>query len=157
MIDPSDENELMTSLVAESSNTILYEEEYSPPFLPLTLFLMPLFWKYHVIITDNFLSFGYSFGIVRKTAPRAHVVAAEPFEINPLRQWGGWGIRLRLTKPNTGYIAQGGPGAKVTLMDAKGKESVYVFSCKEPNKVCDLLLQQKLDDTTTSEASKQKL
>lgn len=140
MIDTQDDSALMASLIAQGTSTVLYEEEYSPPFLPLTLLLMPLFWKYHVRITEDYLSYGYTCSIVRKVAPRTHVVAAEPFEIKPLRQWGGWGIRLRLGKLQTGYIAQAGPGVRVTLMDAKGKESIYVFSCKEPRKVCDILL-----------------
>jgi hypothetical protein len=143
MIDSQDDSGLTTSLVAQPLSTVLYEEEYSPPFLPLTLLLMPLFWKYHVLVTEKNLSFGYSYGIVRKSTPRTHVVAAEPFEIKPLRHWGGWGIRLRLGKLQTGYIVQAGIGVKVKLMDPKGKESIYVFSCQKPSKVCDILLGEK--------------
>lgn len=124
------------------NNELLYEEEYRPPFLPvlaLAFPILPLFWEYHVAISKTELSFGYTYSIVTKTAPRTEVIEAEPFEIKPLRQWGGWGIRLRLGHYQTGYIAQGGPGVKVTLKDEKGNLSVYVFSCKEPEFVCDIL------------------
>ena len=159
MSDPNDESDdLQTPLVAPTG-TVLYSEEYSPPWVALTLFLMPLFWKYHVVVTEESLSFGYYYACVETTTPRTQVVAAEPCQIHPLRQWGGWGIRIRgilQGKLETGYICRGGPGVKVILKDKGGKESTYVFSCQEPNKVCDILPvgQQSVSPLASSEADK---
>eukprot|EP00934_Nitzschia_sp_Nitz4_P003947 Nitzschia sp. Nitz4//scaffold8_size234185//67504//75292//NITZ4_001248-RA/size234185-processed-gene-0.151-mRNA-1//-1//CDS//3329559779//3937//frame0 len=127
----------------EDKTSSLYDEEYTPPFFPvlaLAFPIMPLFWKYHVIVTDNVLSFGYSYGVVAKSVQRKEVtITAEPFEISPLTQWGGWGIRLRFGKYQWGYIAQGGPGVHVCITDAEGNKSEYVFSCANPEKVCTIL------------------
>ena len=137
--------DLSTSLLGNSpSNNNLYHEEYKPAWLPaLVLFppVLPFFWKYHVDITEDDLIFGYSSYLSRKRVDRTKIISAEPFEIRPMRHWGGWGIRLRLGKLQTGYIAKGGPGVKLTLTNRRNKESVYVFSCEDPDTVCAILSQ----------------
>jgi hypothetical protein len=120
----------------------LYKEEYKPAWLPaIVLFppALPLFWTYHVAVNQQRLSFGYSNYLTCKKVDRKDIISAEPFEIKPLSQWGGWGIKLRFGKYQTGYIATGGPGVLLKIHNAKGKESVYVFSCQEPETVCEIL------------------
>lgn len=128
----------------DSSGTMLYTEEYKPPFLAVLVLvfpILPLFWKYHVSIDEKKVSFGYSSSMTSKSADRSEVVNAKSCEIRPLQHFGGWGIRLRLGKlSQTGYIAKGGPGVEITLKNVKSKkESVYVFSCHDPEKVCSIL------------------
>jgi hypothetical protein len=127
----------------EVQNDALYSEEYKPPFLPVLAIvfpLLPLFWTYHVRVTENIVSFGYHYPIVTKEIDRVGIVSAEPFEIHALTNWGGWGIRVRRSEGawQTGYVSQGGPGVKLTVNE-NGKDSVYVFSCNEPKTVCDIL------------------
>lgn len=138
---------MVTPAVETSSASMLYMEEYQPQFvyfLFVVFPIVPLFWKYHVSIDEKKLSFGYTSSLTCKTADRSDVIAAKPFEIHPMRHWGGWGIRMGMfsTWKQTGYIAQGGSGVQVTFKDSSGKESIYVFSCQNPDKVCSLLTQQ---------------
>jgi hypothetical protein len=122
-----------------------YLETYNPPFLPFLIIafpIMPFFWRYTVKITPDQLSFGYSY-------PKKHIALSSIKEatslphVNGLMQWGGWGIRLRYGKNGweTGYITKNGGAVHVTLKDEKntGKDAVYIFSCDEPKKVCDIL------------------
>ena len=52
----------------------------------------------------------------------------------------GFGIRKQLPSWETGYIARNGPGVRMTFKDsASGKDLAVTFSCKDPNKVVDLL------------------
>lgn len=40
-----------------------YQEEFFPPFLPVLVLvpvLLPVFWRYHVDVTEESLDFGYS-------------------------------------------------------------------------------------------------
>jgi hypothetical protein len=125
----------------------LYLEQYHPNFLwalALAFPVLPLFWNYHVRVTKEIVSFGYSTNIVAKTVDRSSITSVEPFEINPLSGWGGWGIRLRRAEGSwqTGYVSQGGSGVKLNTNE-KGKDSVYVFSCNDPKTVCDLLSPEK--------------
>jgi hypothetical protein len=125
----------------------LYLEKYHPPwltFLALVFPLLPVFWNYHVHINQELVSFGYSYPIVAKTVERSGITSVEPFDINPLFQWGGWGLRYRRAegKWQTGYISKGGPGVKLSV-NQKGKDSVYVFSCKDPKTVCEILSPEK--------------
>lgn len=131
------------SLTAEQSDGALYREKYFPHWLILTNVLIPFIWKYHVTITKEDLSFGYSCGMMKRKAPRSRVVAAEPFKIRALIDWGGWGIRLT---DHIGYIARGGPGVKLILKNDQGNETGYVFSCKDPEKVCEILNNQTRKD-----------
>ena len=122
----------------------LYFEEYNPPFLPALILafpIMPLFWKYHVRVTkEKNISFGYSYAIVAKTVEQSLITAVEPIDdIRGLRDWGGWGIRMKLFGSHQiGYISKNGPGVKLTLIQ-DGKNCIYVFNCADPKKVCDLL------------------
>ena len=128
----------------ESSKVVVqYEERYQPWFLPLTLLLMPIFWEYQVRVTDTEVSFGYTG--CQKSAALSFVVSAEPFEIKPLAHWGGYGIRVRgiFQKPfETAYVVQSGPGVRLVLRKNQGdqeKQSIYVFSCQDPERVCQIL------------------
>ena len=133
--------------VANQGSDPLYMEEYRPqwaPVLAIVLPLLPFFWNYRVRVTKQIVTFGYNYAIVAKTVDRAGIQAAEPVEINPLFQWGGWGLRLRRAegKWQTGYISKGGSGVKLTVNE-EGKDSVYVFSCEDPKLVCDILSPEK--------------
>lgn len=132
-------NDLAAPLVADS----LYHEEYCPPFLPVLVivpFLFPVFWTYSVDVTSENIAFGYSWNMARKSVERSKVSSATVVpHINGLTQWGGWGIRLSLAG-QTGYIAKNGAGVRVAILDEKkNKESIYVFNCEDPDKVCELL------------------
>ena len=139
----------------DSSPEVVYEEEYATPFLPvLALFppALPFFWRYHVRITAESLSFGYNTGLTCKTTNRGDIVQATPVpHVRGLLEWGGWGIRLNL-RGETGYIAKNGPAVRVVLQknrhsdeeavssaEENSKTSVYVFNCEDPSTVCDLL------------------
>ncbi len=83
--------------VAGPDDGVLYLEQYHPNFLwvlALAFPVLPLFWNYHVRVTKEIVSFGYSTNIVAKTVDRSSITSVEPFEINPLSGWGGWGIRV---------------------------------------------------------------
>lgn len=117
-----------------------YHEEFFPPFLPvlaLVPFLLPVFWTYHVDVTEESLDFGYS--MVHKSVTLSQIKSSTPIlAINGLTQWGGWGIRYNLAG-EIGYIVKNGPGVRITVSNGEEKEQVYVFNCKDPDKVCSLL------------------
>jgi hypothetical protein len=97
---------------------------------------------YSVNVTSEQLSFGYSWKMARKSVDRSQVSSATAIpHINGLTQWGGWGIRLGLSLTRqTGYIAKNGPGVRITIRNGtKNKESIYVFNCGDPDKVCEIL------------------
>lgn len=130
---------LATSLLGES----LYHEQYHPPFLPVLAivpFFLPAFWNYSVDVTDENLSFGYSWNLTRKSVDRSMISSAIPVKhINGLTQWGGWGIRLNFSG-ETGYVSTNGSGVRISIHNGKKrKDSVYVFNCEDPDKVCVLL------------------
>ena len=79
--------------MSNSKEVVLYTEQYKPwyrPVLIVVLPIMPLFWKYHVKIMEEELSFGYSSKITTKRADRIFIK-----EVVPLfdQKWAGWGIR----------------------------------------------------------------
>lgn len=125
----------------------VFLESYRPPFLlalVLAFPIMPLFWSYSVKVTEDHLTFGYSFPIVAKTVNRSDVREAIPVEsVNGLMEWGGWGIRQRRyqSRWETGYIPKNGGAVKVVLDDEKG--SIYYFSCDSPQQVCDILNEKR--------------
>jgi hypothetical protein len=125
----------------------LYHEEYRPPFLPVLVivpYLLPAFWKYSVDVTNDSLSFGFSWNIFRKSVARSQIESATVVpESNGLCQWGGWGVRLTAewgVGLVTGYIATNGPGVRIaTRNHNKDSSSIYVFSCQDPESVCNIL------------------
>jgi hypothetical protein len=151
-----DPTSLTTNLIHDNdkndSNVVSYSESYRPPFLPLLLLvfpIMPLFWTYHVLVTKDTLSFGYSSRLTMRTVNRGDngdngeevIESAVPIDyINGLTSFGGWGIRLNLSG-DVGYIANNGPAVKIILLvdQEKNKRRTYVFNCEDPQKVCDLL------------------
>lgn len=132
---------------ADSITTVLYHEEYHPPFLPalaILPFLLPLFWRYSVTVDSDQVVFGYSSGLTRKCIDRSNILSAEPIDhVNGLLQWGGWGIRMKLTFDATGYIAKNGPAVRIKTRDAE----TYVFNCKDPQLVCDLVSPREAQDS----------
>jgi hypothetical protein len=149
-----------TSLIDQNDNNgVLYSETYHPPFLPLLALvfpIMPLFWTYHVLVTKDTLSFGYSSRLTMRTVNlRPHdgdaaagdsgdevIESAVPLHVNGLTSFGGWGIRLNLNG-DVGYIPKNGPAVKIILKKKNdNKRSTYVFNCEDPHKVCDLLLNK---------------
>ncbi len=126
----------------EADAASLYYEEFKPSFLPILVllpFLLPIFWTYSVDVTEELLTFGYSWDMVRKSVVRSQIVSVtEVSDIRGLTQWGGWGIRYNL-KMETGYIVKDGPGVRIAVLDQHQDEQVYVFNCSDPEKVCRLL------------------
>lgn len=118
---------------------VLYYEESHPPFLPglaILPFLLPFFWTYSVQVSGAQVDFGYSSGLTHKRMDRSLVLSAEPIgHVNGFSQWGGWGIRKNL-RWETGYIASNGPAVRVKTKDKGG---TYVFNCKDPQLVCQIL------------------
>jgi hypothetical protein len=129
-------------LTDDSNPRALYHEEYKPPFLPALMilpFLLPFFWKYSVTCTDDErVAFGYSTSYTRQELHRSGIVQVSPIDhINGLTEWGGWGIRMNL-RGEIGYIVTNGPAVRVEMTGESGGKT-YVFNCKEPQKLCDLL------------------
>ena len=132
----------MSAEAATSSS--IYHESYPPPWrtlLVLVFPVLPIFWRYRVNITENTVTFGYSYAST--TINRNNIISASPLDnIKGLRSWGGWGIRLNL-KGETGYIVKNGSGVKMAVK-TKNKEGnctpkIYVFSCSEAERVCRIL------------------
>jgi hypothetical protein len=119
----------------------LYTETYYPLF----------FFPYTVTVTQTQISFGYYFWLFTKTIDRSvtTVVKAESIDhVKGFREWGGWGIRLRRHDGHweSGYIAKNGAAVKLTLSQENNSsnnqdnnKSYYVFTCSNPQKVCDIL------------------
>jgi len=96
--------------------------------------------KYHVTITQNELSFGFSSGCMQNSVDRSQILEAEEIEhINGFLDWGGYGIRKQLPSWDTGYIARNGPGVRIKIKKSNGKEAEYTFSCHEPAEVVRIL------------------
>ena len=109
----------------------IYTETYQPWF----------FFPYSVTVTKEKVSFGYYFWLFTKTVDRQQIEEALPlYDVKGLREFGGWGIKLRPKDGHweTGYIARNGGAVKLRLQD-NGKDSYYVFTCSEPKKVADIL------------------
>ena len=135
---------------------IIYCEEYKPPFLVALIMafpIIPLFWTYSVKISGSSLRFGYSSSLTSKRTSLLDIIDAKPiYKMNSLKEgWGGWGIRHRFRNGHfqTGYIAKNGGAVEVTIMsksrkgidtECETKENTYVFSCEDPEKVCNILL-----------------
>ncbi len=124
--------------------SIIYHENYPPPWRPLLILvfpLLPIFWTYQITITDTTLSFGYSYAA--KTIDLSDITSATPIEVDGLRNWGGWGIRFNLSG-EIGYICKNGSAVKITVKvkDKNGGEcepKIYVFNCDEAARVCRIL------------------
>ena len=96
--------------------------------------------NYHVTVTANELSFGYSCGCASCTVDRSHILTVEVIPlIKPFLDWGGYGIRKQLPSWETGYIGKKGPGVRITIKDENGKERAYTFTCDDPEQVVTLL------------------
>jgi len=126
---------------AEAEKAWVYEETYTPKFLPaLILFppLLPVFYKYSVNVDDKKLFVGYSH-YFNLEIDRSSIVKAEAIEyINGLTQWGGWGYRKNF-QWQTGYITQNGGGISLTYKDKNEKETVVVFNAANPQKLAHIL------------------
>ena len=144
--DIQDQEEPMatTSSAAEVEVPTTYFEEYVPPFFPVLILafpVMPFFYKYHVRIDDenNVLSFGYNTWLTssKKYDISKDIESVEVIDyINGLKEFGGWGIKMKLFTCATGYIAKNGPGIKLTTSN---KRNVYYFNCDNPQQVCDII------------------
>ena len=149
----------------DNYKVVLYAEEYVPFFPPaFTVLILPfiaMFRKYHVHIAsssgsvantkapsksspssganyddDFMLTFG--FNSIQKQVKLSDIDTATVIEhINGMRDYGGWGIRKKLTNwRTTGYVSKNGCGIKLKLKNTKTK---YVFSCDNPHTVVDII------------------
>jgi len=139
---------MITASSAEDfgEDVVLYMEQYRPCFWQvLIMAFLPLFWNYHVKITENEISFGYSCKITSKRANRIAIVkeAESLFD----KKWGGWGIHYRpagikniFRRWERFYIGKNGGAVKVTLDEAgKGDTTTFFFSSENPQTVCYIL------------------
>jgi hypothetical protein len=134
-----------------SKEVVVYTEQNKPWFRELLIVVfpvMPLFWRYHVKITKEELSFGYSSKITTKKADRIFIK-----EVVPLfdQKWSGWGIRYNPPRDNffgrweRRYIAKNGGAVKVILGEpGSDKTTTFFFSSDDPQKVCDVLTSTKV-------------
>lgn len=91
-------------------------------------------------VTEETLSYGYSAGCSSRTVDRSQIETIEKLElIKPIMEWGGYGIRKQLPSFDTGYVPRKGPGLRVTLRLANGKEKCDTFVCLDPDAVIQLL------------------
>ena len=157
---------------ADDAAAVLYHEEYKPWFLPLLIpafYVMPFFWTYHVTITDDELSFGYSSGLTTKIIQKR---GKSIVQVTPLldQKWYGWGIHYSpdpkhgiLGRWNREYICKNGGAVKLILRDDDDSEAenddkddhgtsgdtttttkttTFYFSTDDPQNVCDILNQR---------------
>jgi hypothetical protein len=128
---------------SNSDDDVDYYETFQPLF----------FFPYSVTVTKSSVSFGYYFWLFTQMVDRSRIVSATPLEdVKGLREWGGWGIRLRRIDGHweTGYVARNGGAVKIEVKSgddddsssSSSSSSWYVFTCKDPQKVCDLLSNQ---------------
>ena len=138
----------------EEGAAVVEDHYYYETFQPF------FFFPYSVTVTKGKVSFGYSFSWFTQTInlSTTTIVHATPLEnVKGLREWGGWGIRLRRTEGHweTGYIAKNGGAVKVevstkshdphhgqndsSMSSSSSRRSWYVFTCSDPQRVCDLL------------------
>ncbi|KAL7492756.1 hypothetical protein ACHAWT_001769 [Skeletonema menzelii] len=126
-------------------STIIYHENYPPPWRPLLILvfpLLPIFWTYQITITDTSLTFGYTYAST--TIRLNDITSATPIDhVNRLANWGGWGIRFNL-RGETGYICKNGSAVKIVVKmnDKNGGErapKIYVFNCDDALRVCHIL------------------
>jgi len=148
-----------------TNDGILYQEEYKPFFLPLLVpvfYIMPLFWKYHVTITEDELSFGYSSGMTTKRVRHRKRVVKEATPLFDQVWWAGYGIKYRpdrdrgiLERWERLYVANNGGAVKLVVEDCDAENSgnggavttgannttttTFFFSTNDPQQVCDIL------------------
>jgi hypothetical protein len=97
-----------------SKPVIVYEESWMPPWAPLAV-VIPIFFRYRVIVTNESLTFGYLTGLASKTIPISDVqflsTGSSTFT-SDLTEHGGWGIRHPLG-PVIVYNAKSGPWVEI--------------------------------------------
>lgn len=102
------------------------------------LLLAPLllaFSQYHLRITDTRLTVrGGLFGWPSAHYRLEEIRAVEVTEVHAFREWGGWGLRLRLDGSH-GLINRSGPAVELTLDDGKR----FVMTPDDPGPVVDAL------------------
>ena len=138
----------MTMAVAVSTSTNeevpRYEDVYMPWFV-WTLVLAPCFIpcvkQYHVRLTkEGTLSFGYSAGCMQKEVKVSQILTVEVIDkIDPLCEWGGYGVKKELPTWETGYISKKGPGMRISIDEGTGTEKWYTFCCEDPGRLAKLL------------------
>ena len=86
------------------------------------LLLVPLlvaFARYHFTLGPGGIAIsGGIAGWPSLRIPLEEISGAEPVEVRPFRQWGGWGLRLRLDG-SQGLVTRSGPGVSFDLRDGK--------------------------------------
>jgi hypothetical protein len=112
--------------------------------------------KYHVTVTNNELSFGYSTALTSKTIAlqtntSTKIISVNVIDnINGLLNWGGYGIRFNNFSLNPcGYICRNGPGLEVVVGNTTvqkeattkqpSQDQTYVFNCLDPKLVRRML------------------
>ncbi len=105
--------------------------------LVVVLLLAPVmlaFSRYHLTIGPRGLAVsGALCGWPSITIPLEEIQGAQVVEVRPFRQWGGWGLRLRLDG-SRGLITQSGPGVEFSLSDGRS----FVATVAEPDRVVEL-------------------
>lgn len=110
------------------------------------VFIYLLFGKMVILIhyDDLVIHIGY-LGWINKVIPLSHIADAEIVEFNPLRDFGGWGIRCGKFKGElTGcYTLSGNRGVLLILNEGKRicfmQTRRIIISSKEPDKLIEAL------------------
>jgi hypothetical protein len=105
-------------------------------FVAIELFLIIVFWnfrKLRIIITDEFLEFG--FGIFNKRFNRKEIISCKPVEIRFGHSYFGIGIRFGWNNTilyNTRF-------GKAVRIKVRGHQRDFVVTSDNPKKLCNVL------------------
>jgi hypothetical protein len=87
-------------------------------FVPIGVGLPLLFWRLRLIVDldSRNLSISY-FPFVRRTIPLETITRWEVRTYEPIREYGGWGVRLSFRGRGTAYNVSGNEGVQLYLTD----------------------------------------
>lgn len=98
------------------------ESGVSTGLVILTVFLLALLLMtcaFHVRVDEHGLSVISVAGFPRIHVPLAEIARAEPVSVNPMGEFGGWGLRWAPGGSGFGVVLRTGPGIRVTRTNGK--------------------------------------
>jgi hypothetical protein len=104
-------------------------------FVAVELFLLIIFWNFRklkILITDDFLEFG--FGIFKKRFPKKDITSCKPFEVR-FGQYFGIGIRWGFNNTVL-YNTRFGKAVRIKVRNHKRD---FVVTTNYPKKFCNAL------------------
>jgi hypothetical protein len=95
-------------------------------------------------VTVDSLEFGFSANCMSIKIPKENIEELESIVVNPLCDWGGYGIRKQLPAWDTGYMTRKGPAVRVQFRDSRTNKTLnHTFCCDDPEQVIALLTRQR--------------